>query len=214
MRLALISPPGIEPLTADEARARLNIASDQVSDETMDTLIATARQQFDGPEGWLGGRVLITQTWRGTLDAFPCGDPRIRIPLSPLQDVLGIDYLDGGGILRTIDGPDIQVVGDDRKSFILPSAGKSWPSTICRPGAVSIDFIVGWGDAPENIPGPIVSAIVLHISHLRSLSAQNLFVSATTTEGVGSTTYVVGEGAGKAIGGAIASLIETYVLIS
>lgn len=213
MRLALISPPEIEPLTADEARARLNIPSDLVSDETMDSLIATARQQFDGPDGWLGGRALITQTWRGTLDEFPYGDPCIRIPLPPLQDVLGVDYLDGAGVSRTIDLADIQVIRDERKPFIIPAPGKSWPATLCRPDAVTIEFVAGWGDEPAKIPGPIISAIVLHISHLCSLSAQNLFISSSTTDGVGSTTFVVGEGAGKAIDRSISSLIETYRLI-
>jgi uncharacterized phiE125 gp8 family phage protein len=214
MRLAMVSPPEVEPLTADEARARLNILGGQVSDETMDALITAARQQFEGPDGWLGGRALITQTWRGSIDGFSYCEPGIRIPLSPLQSVLGIDYLDGNGVSRSIDGTDIQVVGDDRKSFIRPVQGKSWPSTLCRPDAVSIDFVVGWGDEPDKIPGPIVSAIVLHIGHLRSLTAQNLFISSSTADGVGSTNYVVGEGAGKAIGGAISTLIETYVVLS
>lgn len=202
MRLVLVEPPAVEPLTAAEAKARLNIG-DEVSDEVMDALIAAARQTIDGAEGWLG-RALITQVWRGTLDCFPCWE--MNIPLPPLQDVLSINYIDATGAMGEFD--DYQIV-PGRRPFVTPTFGKTWPATRFQSDAVSIDFIVGYGQ-PSDVPEPIRSAVALIASNLRSLTARNLFISATTTEGVGSTSYVVGPNAAQAIDTTVSALLSTF----
>ena len=69
MRLVLVTPPAVEPLTAAEAKARLNIG-DEVSDEVMNAYIMAARQRIDGADGYLG-RALNTQTLAGPADTFP-----------------------------------------------------------------------------------------------------------------------------------------------
>jgi uncharacterized phiE125 gp8 family phage protein len=204
MRLVLVEPPAFEPLTAEEAKARLNIG-DEVSDEVMDALITAARQQIDGAEGWLG-RALITQAWRGTLDRFPCWE--MNIPLPPLQDVLAINYIDGTGAQIEFPDSDYQIV-PGRRPYITPAFGKTWPATRCQSDAVSIDFVVGYGE-PGDVPEPIRSAIALTASNIRSLSARNLFISASSTEGVGSTQYVVGPNAAQAIDTTVAALLSGY----
>jgi uncharacterized phiE125 gp8 family phage protein len=209
MRLVLLTPPEVEPLTAEEAKTRLNIGG-EVSDETMDALIAAARQQLDGGEGWLG-RTLITQTWRGTLDEFPCHE--IKIPLPPLQDIISVQYIDGDGVAQEVSADDYQIVQGARP-FIIPAYRKSWPSTRCQADAVAIEFIAGYGDEPTDVPEPIRSAIALQVAQLRSLTARNLFVSQETEEGIGSTTYVVGGNAGAAIDQAVQALLSTYRVYS
>jgi uncharacterized phiE125 gp8 family phage protein len=204
MRLVLVEPPTVEPLTAAEAKARLNIG-DEVSDEVMDALITAARQTIDGADGWLG-RALITQVWRGTLDQFPCWE--LNIPHPPLQSVLAINYIDGTG--AQIEHPDsnYQIV-PARRPYITPAFGKAWPATRCQSDAVSIDFVVGYGQ-PTDVPEPIRSAIALMASNIRSLSARNLFVSATATEGVGSTQYVVSPNAAQAIDTTVSALLSPF----
>ena len=117
-RLVLITPPAVEPLTAAEAKARLNIG-DEVSDEVMDAYIMAARQRIDGADGYLG-RALNTQTWQGRFDLFPtCDGGRIYVPLPPLQTVT-IGYLDGNGDPVTlVEGTDYQVVPAQRP-YIVP----------------------------------------------------------------------------------------------
>jgi uncharacterized phiE125 gp8 family phage protein len=208
MRLVLVEPPAVEPLTAEEAKARLNIG-DEVSDEVMDALITAARQGIDGADGWLG-RALITQTWRGTLDQFPCWE--LNIPLPPLQSVLAINYIDGTGAQIEFPDSDYQIV-PGRRPYITPAFQKSWPSTRCQSDAVSIDFVVGYGE-PSDVPEPVRSAIALMVSNIRSLSARNLFVSASTTEGVGSTQYVVSPNAAQAIDITVSALLTPYRIFS
>jgi uncharacterized phiE125 gp8 family phage protein len=57
MRLVLVDGPAVEPLTAAEARARLNIGA-EVTDDVLNAYIMAARQKIDGVDGYLG-RALI-----------------------------------------------------------------------------------------------------------------------------------------------------------
>ena len=205
MRLVLIDPPASEPLTVEEARSRLNIGS-EVSDQTMESLISAARQQIDGADGWLG-RALVTQTWCGSLEGFLCSE--IRIPLPPLQDIISIQYVDEAGATQELDSSDYQIV-QGRRPYIVPAFDKSWPVARCQPDAVQIEFVAGYGDEPNDVPEPIRSAIALTVSNLRSLTAQNLFLSSVTVDGIQTKSYVVGGNAAAAIDAAVCSLLSTY----
>jgi len=203
MRLELVTAPTVEPLTAAEAKSRLGIGA-EVADATMESFIKAARQTIDGRDGWLG-RALNTQTWKLLLPGFPC-EP-IRVPLPPLISVGSVKYYDLAGDLQTVDPADYRILAVGRPE-IVPSG--SWPSTAYRADAVEIVFTTGYGPAGSDVPEPIRSAVALMVSHLRSMSARNLFVSQDSVEGVGSKSYVVGGNAGAAIDAAVTSLLSTY----
>lgn len=205
MRLVLVTPPALEPLSAADLKLRLNIGS-EMSDEMADALIKAARQMIDGRDGWLG-RAFITQTWQGMLDGFPSGC--ICIPLPPLQDVSVVRYIDSAGAQQELDSSDFQIVQGARP-YIVPAFGRSWPTTRCAADAVMIEFLAGYGDNPEDVPEPVRSALALQASALRSLSERNLFLSRDTVDGVGSKQYIVGGNAGAAIDAAVAVLLSTY----
>ena len=205
MRLVLVTPPALEPLSAADLKSRLNIGS-EMSDEIADALIKAARQMIDGRDGWLG-RAFITQTWQGSLDGFPCS--YIRIPLPPLQDVSVVRYVDSAGAQQELDSSDYQIV-QGAAPYIVPAFGRSWPATRCVADAVMIEFVAGYGDNPEDVPEPIRSAIALQASALRSLTERNLFLSQDTVDGIGTKQYIVGGNAGAAIDAAVAALLSTY----
>lgn len=211
MRLVLIEPPAVEPLTAEEVKARLSIGS-EVSDEVLDALIAAARQQIDGADGWLG-RAFISQTWRGTLDGFPCSE--IGIPLPPLQDILSVQHTDGDGMTQELDPAEYQIV-QGRRAYIIPAFGKSWPATRCTRDAVTIEFIAGYGDDPEDVPEPIRTAIALQTRHLISLASRDAGLTQRIVNGVSSRTWAADGGAAgaAALDGAITSLLSTYRVFS
>jgi hypothetical protein len=227
MRLVLVTPPAAEPLTAAEARARLNIGS-EVTDDTLNALIKAARQTIDGGRGWLG-RALITQTWRLMLDAFPGCDAgrgyhrwaadewdsnsQIIIPLPPLQSITSVLYVDRDGATQTVS-PSDYVKRSGEPAAIVPAYGKSWPVSRHQPDAVTIEFVCGYGISGSSVDEPIRNAIALMVSNLRSLSGRNLFVSSEAEDGIGSTSYVVGGNAGQAIDAAVNSLLSTYRIFS
>lgn len=204
MRLILLDPPNTEPLSTDEVRDQLGLGS-EITDATVDALIVAGRQKFDGPEGLLG-RALITQLWQGDLDEFPCNNGNIDIPLPPLQEVISVSYVasDGSTVTMTVD-VDYKVVQGIRPYISIVSGG-SWPTA----SGVTITFLAGYGDDGDSVPAPIKQAMMLVISHLRSMSARNLFISTDTVDGVGSKQYVVGGNAGAAVDAAVAALTSPY----
>jgi uncharacterized phiE125 gp8 family phage protein len=208
MRLVLVSGPAVEPLTAAEAKERLNIGS-EVSDAVMDAYIMAARQRIDGADGYLG-RALITQTWQGKDDIFPIDDNgRIYIPLPPLQTVT-ISYLDSAGSPVTlVDGVDYRIVQSQRP-YILPLT--SWPSVTGIDG-VTIEFVVGYGDAGADVPEPIRTAIALGAGHLRTMSMRNLTVTMEQEEGIGQTRYGVTAEIFTVLDSTVQSLLSTYRIV-
>jgi len=208
MRLIMVDPPAVEPLTAAEARARLNMG-DEVTDEVMEVYIKTARQRIDGADGYLG-RALITQTWMANFNCFPtCEGGKIRIPLPPLQEVTEISYLDADGVPMVIAEEDYQVVQGPRP-YIVPAHGLTWPTVTSRADAITITFIAGYGDDGSSVPEPIRTAIVLAAGHINSRSSRNLSITEEVEEGIGSTRYVVSPNADDAMERTIDNLLSTY----
>jgi uncharacterized phiE125 gp8 family phage protein len=184
MHWILVRPPPVEPLTAAELRARQNIG-DEVSDAVLNDRIAGAREFFDGIKGWLA-RGLITQTWRGKLDAFASCNGRIDIPLAPLQQVV-ISYIDANGDTVTmIEGVDYRVKAEENTdwSYIMPLA--AWPS-VTGIDIITIDFTVGYGDRGADVPERIRAAISMGAGH--PSSARDSSIIQEVVEGLGSTRW-------------------------
>ncbi|WP_414474318.1 head-tail connector protein [Microvirga sp. M2] len=163
MRLTLITPPAAEPVTLDEVKDHLRVTNN-LEDELLTSLIATARQKLDGPRGLLG-RCLITQQWKATLDGF---SREIVFPLAPVSAVSAIIYRDATGTEQAL-APDAYMVAglqDDELGSISPVRGRAWPLIPYSPGSVSVTFTAGYGDAPEDIPEPIRTAIKMLVGHL------------------------------------------------
>jgi uncharacterized phiE125 gp8 family phage protein len=203
LRLILIDPPVNEPLTAAEAKARLNIGS-EVSDEVMDAYIMAARQRIDGADGYLG-RALITQTWMANMDCWPVKDGgKFRLPLIPVQSVTEISYLNASGLPVVINASEYKLVQGQRP-YVVPVHG--WPAVA---GTITVVFVAGYGDNGSDVPEPIRTAIALAAGYTRSMSARNLNVTEEVEEGIGSTRYVVSQNAGEVTEGAIKNLLSTY----
>lgn len=207
MRLVLIEPPLVEPLTAAEAKARLNIG-DEISDQVIDAYIMASRQVIDGADGWLG-RAINTQTWRGALDQFPtdCGG-KINIPLPPLQQVTEVNYLDVDGSVVIVPPANYQVVMGPRP-YLLPVS--AWP-IVSGFDAISIVFVAGYGDDGIDVPEPIRTAISLGVSHLRSMT-RNLGVSQEIEEGIGATRYLINADIRQIIDDTVKNLLSVYRVI-
>lgn len=161
MALKLVDPPANRVLTLEDAYQQLRLDPDfgtsppsRSDDQLILDAIDGAAGDLEGVTGWLG-RALITQTWRLSLNAFPPGE--IILPLPPLQSVVGINYLNAEGVEETlVAGTDYRVGNEGTLGYVVPAHGKSWPSGGRQQrGAVSVDYVAGYGDASADIPGPI-----------------------------------------------------------
>ena len=163
--LIQVAAPAVEPITVDEAKAHLKV-SHASQDTYIEALIAAAREQIAGVNGWLG-RCLVEETFDLKLDFFPAC---IQIPMAPLRSVTTITYRDSNGDSQTLDPSLYQVfgVGASMGGAIQPAYEQSWPTTYDVPEAVTVRFVAGYagdGLSPEdlaaNVPAPIKAALKL-----------------------------------------------------
>lgn len=158
-RLYLAVPPAGSPVTVADAKAWCQIDGDD-HDALLARMISAATGNIDGRDGWLG-RALVTQTWELRLDCFPRS---IRIPLPPLQSIASITYVDGNGVIQTLDPAAYQVkgVGGLGPATVVPAYGTSWPTVRDDAEVVTVRFICGYpstGGSPEDVGDGIPHAI-------------------------------------------------------
>lgn len=170
--LKVITQPSEEPLSLAEAKAHLRV---DIDDDNADVALklSAAREHC---EGWTS-RAFITTGFRLTLDRFPCrwipGTPwvslervnpgtidTIKIPRADLIEVSSITYVDLAGDVVTLD-PSRYIVETGAPGRILPAWNRTWPTSRTQPGAVTIDFTAGYGDAASDVPALVKQAIAL-----------------------------------------------------
>ncbi len=155
MGLRLLEGPDGDVVSLAEAKAHLRVDG---SDENalIEGLIAAATSHLDGAPGVLG-RCLLEQRWAVSWDEF---DDVLNVPLAPVLSIDAVHYVDGDGVSRTLD--------DVAYSVLLVGGARihsdNWPATARRPGAVTVEFTAGYGDAAD-VPQPIKQAILLLVGH-------------------------------------------------
>lgn len=164
MRVRVITPP--PPLvTWEEADARLKLDGDEAQKPFVEALIAAASGHVDGPGGCLG-RAIGVQTLEARGECFwPTG---YRLLYPPHIDVESVEYLDGAGVMQTLDPARYEL--DDRE--IVPAYGTSWPGTRDARSAVRVRYRAGYVADPAGdplvakIPEPIRAAVLLLVGDL------------------------------------------------
>lgn len=174
----LITAPAGEPITLIEAKLQCRVDTAD-EDDLINALIVTAREQAEHRLG----RALITQTWLMTLEWFssnPIRQPgsryevesylntcrEIKLPLSPLQSISFIKYLDSNGDLQTLANTEYQVITSELIAKVLPAYEKTWPSTRCQPESIQIQYIAGFGDTAADVPSSIKTWMKMAIESL------------------------------------------------
>ena len=159
MTLILTSPPAVEPLSLDEAKAHLRV--DGADEDTLiASLIAAARVHVETTTR----RALITQGWTLALDDWPA-DGRVELPLAPLISIGGIEIYDEDGVPETLDPVTYEVAAAGVPPRILRRRGHVWPRPGLLAGGVQIDMSVGHGAQASDVPEPLRQAVRLLMAH-------------------------------------------------
>lgn len=155
MRLRRLTVPVALPVSVADVKAHALIDTCD-EDVLIARLLRAAIGLIDGPDGI--GYVLVTQTWRLTLDGWPA---EIVLPLAPVADdgITAIAYLDTMGTWQTL-GPDAVHVAD---GVIAPAFGRSWPAVRPVRSCIRIDFAAG--AEPRNIPADLGVALCQIVSY-------------------------------------------------
>lgn len=160
MALSLVTPPYVEPISEDEAKAHLRV--DTVDEDALiTTLIGTAREYVEA----FTGRALISQTWALKLDAFPCDGAAIVLPKPPVTDVSSVIYVgtDGNDAAMAYQ-TDLPAGPKAQPGRLMPAYGSYYPATRSVFNAVTITFTCGYGDE-DDVPYALKAAMLLLMGH-------------------------------------------------
>lgn len=161
MPLRLLTAPSGEAVSLEALKQQCaGLALDETQDDVLlGAYLAAAVGYLDGATGILG-RALLTQQWALDLDTFPCRG--IELPLSPVQTVDAVKYVDWAGVVQTIN-PSLYIAHLGEHPLVELAPDAAWPTHRRQSRAVSIEFTAGYGEAVD-LPGPIVQALKLMVS--------------------------------------------------
>lgn len=110
-------------------------------------------------------RFFLTTTAEYAIDTFPVNSREIWLPAPPLQSVTSVEYYDTAGALQEMELTDFFVDTRSQPGRLVLKPGKSFPSTQeCRPNAVIITFVAGYGNTSASLPQDLKSALKLIIA--------------------------------------------------
>ena len=149
--------PVDEPLDIADVRlhARIDLHADDVE---VRAYIQAARHFAEIYQN----RQLMPATYQLTVDWFPSWT--LKLPMSPLQSVSSIVYLDTDGASQTLASTEYLVDTFSSPGRITPAYSKIWPITRIQIAAVKVTYIAGY-TAANKIPPTTLQAMRLLISH-------------------------------------------------
>ena len=166
MSLQLMTPPSIEPVTLEEAKAHLKVDTPD-DDDLIARNIASARVRIELHLG----RALITQSWIQWLDCWPANGI-IEVSLPPLQSVTSITTYAPDNTPTVLDLATYQVDAVSQPGRIVFDYELIAPLTpefvtgLRRANAIAIAFTAGYGNAATDVPSPIREALLEIVAFL------------------------------------------------
>jgi uncharacterized phiE125 gp8 family phage protein len=177
-----------EPVSLPEAKTHLRVTS-TADDSRIRGFLASSRVWVENETR----RRLCSQTLAQYRDGFPCWDPRrplplnpsgwsdsygIELPFGPVKSVSSVQYFDASNQQQTLDASLYEVDLKSTPARLQPVFGRNWPITYARLNAVTVTFVVGYGDIPEVAR----TAILLKLQELydgidRSETIQSILTS-------------------------------------
>jgi uncharacterized phiE125 gp8 family phage protein len=156
-------PPAAEPLTLSEVLVHLRADADGgANDAYVTALISVARETCEARTE----RTLISTPLTLNLDAFP---DAIELLQPPVIDVTALRYLDTDGVQQTVDLADTYLDKVSEPAWLVPAPDKTWPETLNRINAVTVEYTAGYGATGASVPAPLKHWMLLAIGEMYEL---------------------------------------------
>ena len=155
MSLVQTSPPSVEPVTTTNQKDWMRV---DTSDE--DTLIGNLASASRAYIELSTGRQFITAPWQYKVSTFPAGVDLV-LPISPLQSVSSITYVDTDSVTQTWDSSLYTVDTASDVGRVRPIYDEDYPIVRGYADDVTVTFIAGYGDAATDVPDRALTAIKL-----------------------------------------------------
>jgi len=158
LKVSQITPPAIEPISAEALAAHLNLPDDHddITNGVLSGLISAARGLAEA----ITRRALMEQTWEYCLKEWPRYD-NIILPFGKLKSVASVKYKSSAGVVVTLEADTDYIVetNGDSNGEILTPYGEPWPSeSLYHSNPIVIRFVCGW-PSQSAVPGAIQAAI-------------------------------------------------------
>lgn len=188
----LVTPPGAEPLTLAEAKSHAQVIN-ALHDADVSSYIVAARMYLEER----CRRHFVQQVWDLKWDEFPevpgaldqQGQRTLALTFPPIISVGSVSYVDSDGITQVWSAADYQVVlhggQTPRPGEVLPAFGKAWPTARQQPLAVIVRCTCGYGALGSDVPGPILSAMRLLVTHMYEVRTAEIVGTITKKLDVG-----------------------------
>ncbi len=171
MSLVQTAAPSVEPVTTTSQKEWMRVdTSDE--DSLIGNLAAASRAYVEMSTN----RQMITATWQYKFSSFPSsGD--IVLPISPLQSVTSITYVDTNDDTQTWSSALYTVDTASDVGRVRPIYNEDYPESRGYAQDVIVTFVAGYGDAASDVPDTALTAIKLLASNWFENRESNAAVS-------------------------------------
>lgn len=160
LRSQLVNAPLVSPITLPEVKFQLRIEHDE--DDALITRLIDVATAFADVKGVLG-KAMITQTWADWMGPNPTQS--VQLLLGPVQSINAVKYYDVDGNLQTDTLSNYNLFGLPSRKIVEPKSGFNWPVTQDRDDAIQIEYVIGYGDDPSDVPRTVRHALMLMVGH-------------------------------------------------
>jgi uncharacterized phiE125 gp8 family phage protein len=158
MTLRQITAATTQCVTLDEVKAHLRL-DEGYQDGLLQAMIYAATEAVEHATG----RVLMTEIWEHSLDAFPTA---IQLTRAPIQAITSISYVDLAGATQTVSPAAYALSQDDfGTARIHPVFDTNWPEARGDVDGVKVTYSAGYADA-AGVPQSIKQWMLLQVASM------------------------------------------------
>jgi uncharacterized phiE125 gp8 family phage protein len=152
MTVLLITPPAVEPVSLADAKAHLRLET-TTEDDYVSALIVAARLHVETAIR----RVLVDQTWRVYLDAWP-RDGVVDLPVGPVRSIASITVYDADGHPSLLSSVAWRLDSASQPARLALLGTGPTPGRVLN--GIEIDLVAGFGPSGISVPQPLKLAIM------------------------------------------------------
>ena len=152
-----LNEPAVEPISLTDMRAHLRLTGTE-EDSVLAGFIKAARTHIEQSTR----RALISQSWRLYLDAWPIGRI-VKFPIAPVSSVDQVTIYDFDGAPTSLAADDWRLDRSNQPERLKIKVGAGLSASQLM--AAEVDFTVGYGMSPEDVPEEFRQAIRLLVAH-------------------------------------------------
>ena len=151
--------PDVLPVSLEDARQQLNVYGFTDDDDQIERFIRSATDHLERTLNM----ALVTQTWKQFFCSF---DSFLQLRIGPVAGVVSVKYFDTDNEEQTFSPASYRTLDYACGTSVTLTCGSSWPATVSRPDAVTVEYTAGVPAA--DVPASLKAAILMHVGLMYS----------------------------------------------